>query len=73
MGWTSGAVFDGEAADAAAAAHAAEAAALAALRYAPGNARVFFDITINDQPAGRVRTPLLLYVRYAFAHYCALL
>jgi hypothetical protein len=55
VGWTSGALFGAAAAADAAAADAADAAALAALRYAPGNPRVFLDVEINGQPAGRVR------------------
>jgi peptidyl-prolyl isomerase D len=55
VGWTSGALFDEAAADAAAAEDAAEAAALRALRYAPGNPRVFLDVEIKGAPARRVR------------------
>jgi hypothetical protein len=55
VGWTSGAIFGGEDARRAEAKAAQRNAALASLRYAPGNPRVFLDISINGAPAQRVR------------------
>lgn len=55
VGWTSGALFDAHAAAAAAAQDDVERAALKALRYAPGNPRVFIDVQIEGAAPRRVR------------------
>lgn len=65
VGWTSGALFTP--ADAAAA-EAADAAVLSerdAVRFAPGNRRVFLDVEVDGVPAGRMEA--LLFVNDALA------
>jgi len=62
VGWTSGALFPPSAAAAADAEAAAEAAAIHALRYAPGNPRVFFDVELDGKPLGRMEMQLFMSV-----------
>jgi peptidyl-prolyl isomerase D len=62
VGWTSGALFPAEAAAEATAEADQEAAAVHALRYAPGNPRVFFDVELDGQPAGRMEMQLFMHV-----------